>query len=275
MPKTQPERRLSPSNDGLEVRLVTLSGIEVRAPQGDGPIGFKGHAAVFDTRVRIGGRWGWFEEIDPRAFDSALERPDDVRMLKNHNTDLVLARTAADNLRLDTDNIGLFVDADMTPTTYAKDLALSLNTGDVSQMSFGFRVLKDEWSTINAGEDDEAELRVIQDVELWEVSPVTFPAYADTDASLRAREADLICRSLGLDTPEERHRVVAALAETDPNPDLAAALRAAATRLTERAASLGSTPEPQDDPQPASAVRSMTDVRRRHNLRAQQLGISA
>lgn len=252
----QPERRL-PAAEGTEVRLVSLTGIEVRASQQDGPIGFKGHAAVFDSRTRIGGAWGWYEEIARGAFDSAIDRGDDVRLLKNHNPDLILARTTAGNLRLSIDDVGLFCDADMTPTTYARDLALSLDAGDVSQMSFAFRVLKDEWSIINAGQDDEAELRRILDVELYDVAPVTFPAYADTDASLRMREMELVCRSLGLDDEGERHRLASALATTELDPDLSAALRAAATRLAERAETLGS---PASDPAPDDRDASGTPV---------------
>lgn len=232
----QRERMLT-AGAGLENRLVTLAGVEVRADD-DGPVGFKGHAAVFESRTQIGGKWGWAEEIARTAFDSALERPDDVRMLKNHNADLVLARTTAGNLRLSTDKVGLVVDADMTPTTYARDLGLSLAAGDVTAMSFGFVVRSDEWSLLDAGTDDESELRVITDVELWEVSPVTFPAFQDTDASIRAREMELVCRSLGFDNPDDRHRIVEALKRTEPDYDLATVLRAAATRLTERAETL-------------------------------------
>lgn len=260
------ERRLT-APAGTELRLAKLTGVQVRA-EGDGPIPFKGHAAVFDSRTRIGGRWGWYEEIARTAFDSALARPDDVRLLKNHNEDLILARTTASNLRLSTDDIGLYTEADMTPTTYARDLALSLDAGDVTQMSFAFRVLKDEWSVINVGdEENEAELRTILDVELWDVSPVTYPAYVDTDASLRAREMDLVCRSLGFDDPDTRHQLATALQQSEPDPDLAASLRAAASRLTERAETLGQpASSPDDDGRNATgdALSPTTDdIRRR------------
>lgn len=263
--------------EGTELRLVPLKRVEVRAADDDGkPIGFKGHAAVFDSRTRIGGRWGWYEEIAPEAFNSALERPDDVRLLKNHNPDLILARTTAGNLRLSVDEVGLFTDADMTPTTYAQDLALSLEVGDVSQMSFAFRVLKDEWSAINVGEDDEAELRRILDVELWDVSPVTYPAYADTDAALRARESELVCRSLGLDDPVTRHEFVSALQQSEPDPDLSAALRAAATRLAERAETLGppaSGSDPDDRHANGASGPSLEVIQMRARLKAKRLGL--
>jgi uncharacterized protein len=282
MPKTltRPERPLSPVAPGTEVRIVgNLTDIEVRELRADGDgeetIGFTGHAALFDNRIKIGGKWGWYEEIAQGAFDSALEREDDVRLLKNHNPDLILARTTTGRLRLSVDDIGLVVDADMTPTTVAKDLAMSLSYGDITQMSFGFRVLSDEWSTLNAGTDDEAELRRILDVELWDVSPVTFPAYPDTDAALRAHEMDLICRSLGID-PGERHQLLDALGRTEPNPDLSAQLRAAATRLTETADSLTSHASEQGaDTRDASGSAPTSVLRLRHQLRASQLGLSA
>lgn len=196
MSTTQRDRMLA-APAGRELRLSELRDIEVRAAEGDGPIGFKGIAAVFDTRAKIGSSmWGWFEEIRAGAFEQSIDE-DDIRMLKNHNTDLVLARNKADNLRLEEVEKGLSTDADMTPTTYAVDLALSLDAGDVSQMSFGFEIKEEEWITLDDDDPDkgkvvEPELRVIKRVKLWEVSPVTFPAYTDTEAGLRVADIDVL-----------------------------------------------------------------------------------
>lgn len=200
---TKRQRRLD-APTGREIRLLSLTGVEVRAAEEGKPIGFKGTAAVFNVRSRIGGRWGWIEQIAPGAFAESIGK-DDIRMLKNHNSDLVLARNLAGNLRLAETDSALDVDADMTPTTYACDLAMSLEAGDVTQMSFGFETLADSWDTIDDEDDPDYgrtafnELRTIEKVKLWEVSPVTFPAYADTDASLRMHDLQVVVRSLGLD----------------------------------------------------------------------------
>jgi len=233
-PTTKPERRLTPPA-GRELRLAELRNVEVRAAKADGdPIGFKGTASVFNKPTKIGGRWGWWEQIDPGAYDSALERGDDARMLKNHNTDLPLARVSAGNLRLAVGSDGLDVDADMVPTTYAQDLALTLDAGVVTQMSFAFSLAADKWEILDAdqpwGGKEGDELRTLLDFSLlWEVSPVTFPAYADTDAQLKS--FDSLMHDLGVDDVAERQRLVVALRSGDPSPDLAERLRAAAMRL--------------------------------------------
>jgi uncharacterized protein len=268
MPKS--DRRLAASRPGAEIRLADMSGVDVRAAADGSPIPFTGHAAVFNSRALIGGKWGFYEEVMPGAFDSALERGDDVRLLKNHNEDLILARTTAGNLRLSVDAVGLVADADMTPTTYAKDLALSLAAGDVTQMSYAFRVLRDEWSVVNVGGPDERELRQIFDVELFDCSPVTYPAFADTDASLRMREMDLVCRSLGADDPTARHHLVRALAE-EPDNDLAVSLRAAAMRLADGAA----TSRASDEQEGGTAADDRSDAARRHAYLARKYRITA
>jgi len=273
MSRTRPERRLTPP-DGRELRLVELRDVQVRAAENDGdPIGFKGVASVFNSPTRIGdpARWGWWEQVDSGFFDSALDRGDDARMLKNHNTDLPLARVSAGNLRLAVGDKGLGVDADMVPTTYAQDLALTLDAGVVNQMSFAFTLAADKWEFLDEdqpwGGREGEELRTLLDIKLlWEVSPVTFPAYADTDASLKSFDA--LMHDLGVDDVDERERFAVALRSGDPSPDLAERLRAAAIRLDGSATPPASgTPDGSDDAsRAASTTRSHP---RRGHLRAQ------
>lgn len=230
-PKSMLRRLAVP--DGREVRLAGLADVEVRVAEDDKPIGFKGTASVFNSPTKIGGRWGFWEQIDPAAFDSAFERGDDARMLKNHNTDLPLARVSAGSLRLSSSKNGLDVDADMDPVSYARDLAVSLERKTVTQMSFGFTVSADKWEILEAdqpwGGKEGDELRTVLDLSLlWEVSPVTFPAYADTDAGLRNLDLLAVRDALGLED-DDLHRLAAALrAGTPVDPDLATV---AATRL--------------------------------------------
>lgn len=240
----------------LDQRAVT------RADGEDGAIGFAGHAALFGKRTWIGSkRWGFYEEIAPGAFAKTIQEAD-VRFLHNHNPDLILARNKAETLRLAEDAVGLAVDADMAPTTYAKDLAVSLERGDITQMSFAFDMVAYEWIWL---EDERAELLRHTEVALWDVSTVTYPAYADTDAALRG---DLLAaaRAAGFDAVD-----LDGLARrlADPDQDLLAALRCLGRGETLRPAEPTGVPDertaPVDSP-PAqtTGTSDLTTLRRRH-----------
>lgn len=139
----------------------------------------RGYAALFDSETEIG---GYFKErIAPGAFTDAVNA--DVRALIDHDTGRVIGRTVAGTLRLSQDDRGLFVEIDLPDTTDGRDLAVQLERGDITGMSFGFRVLKEEWD-----ETGVMPVRTILAVELYEVSAVAFPAYADTELALRSLE---------------------------------------------------------------------------------------
>lgn len=192
----------------------------VRAGGADDAIGFRGHAAVFNKRTWIGSkRWGFWEEIAPTAFAKTIGEAD-VRMLINHDPNLILARNKAGTLRLSIDEVGLLADADMAPTSYARDLAISLERGDVSQMSFAFDMVDYEWSEM----PDGSELLRHTEVALWDVAPVTYPAYTEAEGGLRM-DLLAVARSAGFDALDIE-RLGRRLA--DPDPDLLAGLRALA-----------------------------------------------
>lgn len=164
-------------------------------------LGFRGHAAMFDKRTWIGSkRWGFWEEIARGAFARTLANGADVRFLVNHDPNLVLARTKAGTLRLAEDEVGLAVDADMADVSYARDLAILLARGDVSQMSFAFVPVAWEYTEAEDGND----LYRITEVELFDVAAVTYPAYEDTDAGLRSRGFERLAERLGLDDDARR-----------------------------------------------------------------------
>jgi HK97 family phage prohead protease len=166
-----------------EQRAVTLDSVEFRAAD-DGSLKFRGHAAVFDEWTEIASYGGSFQESIARgSFRKVLADGADVRFLINHDG-LPLARTAAGTMTLKEDTKGLRVDADLAPTTLAKDLAVLLERRDISQMSFGFRVGKHE--VVVDEENDVVKRTITEFSELYDVSPVTFPAYEGTDAALRA-----------------------------------------------------------------------------------------
>ncbi|MBA3907866.1 MAG: HK97 family phage prohead protease, partial [Pseudonocardiales bacterium] len=153
---------------------------------------FYGHAAVFNQRTAIGNplTWGFYEEVAPGAFTKTLQEGD-ARFLVDHNTQLLVARVSAGDLRLSQDKVGLVADADLdTELTYVRDLHRNVEKRRITGMSFGFEVVTDDWSVEEVSTSDgmtaQVEVRAIREVKLYEVSAVTFPAYEETDAAIRA-----------------------------------------------------------------------------------------
>lgn len=167
------------------------AGISIRTSD-EGSSTFVGHAAVFDSRTAIGNplTWGFYEEIAPGSFTKTLSEGD-ARMLIDHDSYYVCSRVSANTLHLAQDKRGLAVTADLDDElSYVKDLKANLRNGNITGMSFGFYVVKDEWSTedveLSDGNSAEIEIRRITEIRLIEVSAVTFPAYEETDAGMRA-----------------------------------------------------------------------------------------
>lgn len=139
-----------------------------------------GYAAVFNQSTRIG---SWFDEvIAPGAFASAIS-DGDIRALINHDTGRIIGRTTAGTLILTEDETGLRAEIDLPDTTDGRDLAVSLDRGDITGMSFGFSIVREEWD-----ESGDMPKRTILEANLFEVSPVTFPAYEGTDIAMRSLE---------------------------------------------------------------------------------------
>jgi uncharacterized protein len=174
----------------LEVPAVSrrLAPCELRADaeDGDDRLLFRGHAAVFDQPADL--RF-MIEYIQRGAFRKALTRSPDVRALWNHEDRLVLASAKNNTLTLTEDPRGLLAEFEAAPTTYARDLHALVKRGDVDQMSFWFTVVEDTWRD----EEDGTVTRTITEIgELYDVSPVTFPAYPQTDVDVeRARRTEL------------------------------------------------------------------------------------
>lgn len=140
-----------------------------------------GHAAVFNTLSEDLG--GFREQIAPGAFLTAIKE-DDVRALFNHDPNFVLGRNTSGTLRMSEDSKGLAIEIDAPDTQFARDLLHSMERGDISQMSFGFNVRP---NGSNFAEDDDGQIiRTLTDVRLFDVSPVTYPAYKETDVAVRS-----------------------------------------------------------------------------------------
>jgi len=155
--------------------------IETRAVDGKDTKVLVGYAAVFNSDSEKLG--GWFiERILPGAFNEVLG--DDVRALFNHDPNLILGRSTSGTLRLSVDQEGLRYEIDLPDTQTARDLEKSIERGDVSQSSFAFQVGEDKW--VNEGDDEIRE--IIRFNRLFDVSPVTYPAYPDTTVAKRSHE---------------------------------------------------------------------------------------
>lgn len=139
----------------------------------------EGYGAKFDS---LSENLGGFREIIAKgAFDEVLK--DDVRALINHDPNLLLARTKSGTLELNIDDSGLRYSLTAPNTGYANDLLESLQRGDLDQSSFAFSVDSDTWTE----DDDGRSVRTINKVRnLFDVSPVTYPAYQDTTVAIRS-----------------------------------------------------------------------------------------
>lgn len=171
----------------FERRFFESGKIEIRKADGGdkpSPITLRGYAAKFDVMSENLG--GFREQIAPGAFADVLK--DDVRALFNHDANQVLGRTTAGTLRIAQDSTGLYYEVDLPDTQAARDLVISIERGDVSQSSFAFRVAPngDSW---DENEDGVIVRTITRFARLYDVSPVTYPAYPDATVGMRSLEA--------------------------------------------------------------------------------------
>jgi HK97 family phage prohead protease len=166
----------------IERRTYTVRNVETRQ-EDDGVMRLSGYAAVFnDPSVPL----PFSERIAPGAFRKTLSETPDVRLLINHEG-LPLARTKNETLTLSEDEVGLRFDAELPDTSEARDLYTLIQRGDVDQMSFAFRVIRQKWNS------DRSE-RTLTEVSLadGDVSVVTYPAYPTTTVEAREHLARAI-----------------------------------------------------------------------------------
>jgi len=173
---------------------------EFRVKKGDDGNQISGYAAVFNTWSDDLG--GFKERIIPGAFANALSKSD-CRALINHDSNLILGRQSAGTLELQEDDAGLRMKVDLPDTQAARDLVISINRGDITQQSFGFIVKTDKWTENR--ETREVTRDIIEIEELFDVSPVTFPAYPDT--TVAKRSLDAATREKNIPEPMLRERL--------------------------------------------------------------------
>jgi uncharacterized protein len=163
-----------PETKEQEVRTNSVD-FEVRA-EGDG-MTFTGYASVFNSPSEDLG--GFTEYVAPGAFKRSLQSRNEVKLLWNHDAGEPLASLRGGTLQLVEDERGLKVTAQLPQTTRGRDVAELLRTNVISDMSFGFNVIKDNWSR-------DGKTRTLESVRLFEVSVVSFGAYQATTAQVRS-----------------------------------------------------------------------------------------
>ncbi|AZF90292.1 MAG: prohead protease [Phage 5P_3] len=166
----------------LELRYLPAQ-IEVRKAEKEADMPhIVGYAAVWNTWSEDLG--GFKERFAPHAFAKSLTKAD-VRALWNHDPNYVLGRRGSQTLDLNEDEDGLAFDVLPPDTSWARDLVVTMQRGDVNQMSFGFRAVADSWEQPDDS-GDKLYRRTVLDADLYDVSVVTFPAYHASEAHLRA-----------------------------------------------------------------------------------------
>lgn len=176
---------MEPKNRILERRELRAIPEKFVVREDGGEKTLEGYFAVFNSNYEI---WdGMTESIAPGAFAGTLSG--DIRALINHNTTLVLGRTKAGTLELKEDSRGLWGRVRLnTADTDALNVYERVKRGDVDGCSIGFRILREAYKA----EADGSDHWTILEMELFEVSVCTFPAYTETNVTARCRDRDEI-----------------------------------------------------------------------------------
>ena len=188
------EKKSMPDNNPVdiilgELELRTFPKTELRLKEGgEGSIGILEGVPGIPYNSWSEDLGGFIERVLPGAFDESILE-DDIVSCRDHEDHLVLGRTSSGSLRLDNRDDGLYYEVDLPDTGYARDLVISVKRKDVKGNSFRFHTIEDYWSIVN-GE----EYRDLVKCKLYEVGPVTMPAYPATGLGLRS-----LFGSLGLD----------------------------------------------------------------------------
>jgi len=156
--------------------------VETRA---DGKQVLCGYAAVFYDAARDGTEYQLYDDMVERigrgAFDRALSERHDAAGLFNHDPNKLLGRVSSGTMKLSVDDFGLRYEIELPDTELGREMATLTTRGDIKGSSFAFSVRAQTFT-----EADKLTVRTIDDVDLFDASPVTYPAYTATTADLRA-----------------------------------------------------------------------------------------
>lgn len=179
-------------NKRIEQRVLPLD-VVMRAGDGAETGKLIGHAAVFNQWATINEPWFgdlYEEQVAPGAFRKTLAEQD-IRALWNHDANIVLGRMKAGTLELSEDETGLAATITPPDNAWGRPVLDAVRRGDVSGMSIAFQVVKEDWvNPDRKAQPGALRKRTIKEAKLFEVSPVTFPAYPQTDIGARAEDGD-------------------------------------------------------------------------------------
>lgn len=182
--KTETPNPTAPSTESTIERRSFLTTFKRAGDDDDGRHVF-GYAAMFNSETDM----GWFKEIiEAGAFDEAISASD-CRALFNHDANCLLARQSSKTLTLKVDNKGLHYEFKSPNTTIGNDILEMMERGDLKESSFAFTVKEQEWKEEKQADGSWDYTRVIKKVDrLYDVSPVTYPAYGTTTVAKRSLE---------------------------------------------------------------------------------------
>ena len=184
----------------MEHRTMRMEGMKIR--EEDGKRRLEGYFSVFDQPYEVVP--GWVETIAPGAFDRALRSGRDVKVLWNHDTNIVLGSTENRTAELREDARGLFGGVEINENDQdAKNVYARVDRRDVTGCSFGFEIsrMEESWD-----EDGTYRTRIMEVFPLYEVSPCTFPAYTQTSVTARAKETLEAAKKKLAQTKEEKQK---------------------------------------------------------------------
>lgn len=165
-----------------ELRILSKKGLLLRSLENDSG---GTDTVITGTAIPYGSSseemWGFREIIAQGAFRNALSG--DIRCLWNHDTGKPLGRTSSNTLTLTDTKEGLQYECKLPNNSWGSDACEAISRGDVTGTSFGFRVIEDDWVYV-----ENQLIRTILEAELFEISPVTFPAYPESSVEARSRE---------------------------------------------------------------------------------------
>ena len=144
----------------------------------------EGYFALYEQETELFD--GVYEIITKGAFDNTLNN--DIRALWNHNSQYVLGRSKNVSLEMKADDKGLFGTIKLPNTQYAQDLHELVQRGDIDQCSFGFNILGEDLEELANG----GYRWRINEIDLHEISVVTFPAYENTTVQARSKQIEQI-----------------------------------------------------------------------------------
>ncbi|MCZ9896350.1 HK97 family phage prohead protease [Brachyspira hyodysenteriae] len=169
-----------------EIRSID---IDIQKSTEEEPLKLRGYAIVYNSLSEPLYGDLFRERINRGAFTKSLLENDQV-CLWGHDTRYVLGRKSAGTLILREDDKGLYFEVSLPNTTWARDLKESVDRGDIKQMSFGFKVVRDNWiDNKDTLKEYGMPIREVEEITLHEISLVTFPAYTETNVRDKNEDA--------------------------------------------------------------------------------------